>query len=313
MNRSALTRKTRASAPLLSSALAGCLFLSTALATNPQDASGPDTIQGVQGLSLSTLSTNTLLTWPSDPRESFLVLARSNATPEAQWTVLTNHMPASSDTNRTAFLDIGGAAHVRSGSNLLDYYCVLLIPDFWINPKGTKLDGGPQHSGADFLPIYTGTSETDEFNRPFEMHVEMLVDSDRASEEEAMDLRVAVDDGVERVNLGTLKKPCWAYATGFWLLHDQLTDRSHTLQLRTLLRLNLLVGPGEQFFAITNSSVRVVTTSHQQNPPQDTNSWWGQRLGSGFARKLPTSQADTDEIKNQAHSQIKARPFDLTR
>jgi hypothetical protein len=264
-----------------------------------------------------------LLTWPSDPRETFLVLARSNASPETQWTVLTNHLPASTLTTSTTFLDRGGAARPQAGQpkpNLRDLYCVLLIPDFWTSPDGANLDGGPQHCGADFIPIYTGTSEIDPYNRPFVLHVEMLVDSERASEEEAIDLRAAVDDGVERVNLGTGKGPRWAYATGFWLQHDQLTNGLHTLQLRTLLRLNTLVGPGEQFLTITNPSARLLATKYPAgqaggkaaSQSKADQSWWSHRLGSDFRRKTPPGQTENQPSPEAVpKAQLIARPLDL--
>ncbi len=278
MNRRAPARKTLAAAASLArtGALAACLALSTAFAVDQQATSESD---NVRGLSLHTQSTNVVLAWPSDPRESFLVLARSNPAPETLWAILTNHMPATSGTNCTTFLDIGGASHdqvVYMNTNLPDLYRVLLIPDFWLNPEGVQLDGGPQHCGGDFLPIYDGTSETDPYKRPFNLHVELVVDSERATEEEAIDLRAAVDDAVERVNLGTLKHPRWICATGFWLQHDLLANGPHTLQLRTLLRLNLLVGPGEQFLTITNPSVRVVTTNAITFPE------WNSQVGGNW-------------------------------
>ena len=107
---------------MLAAVLIGSLVLFATCAAISQDSSGSD---NVRGLSCLTQSTNVLLTWPSDPRESFLVLARSNASPETQWTILTNHLPASPLTNSTAFLDIGGSARPHAGqpkSNLRDFY-----------------------------------------------------------------------------------------------------------------------------------------------------------------------------------------------
>jgi hypothetical protein len=58
-----------------------------------------------------------------------------------------------------------------------------------------------------------------------------------------------------------MNNPHWVGATGFWLHHAMFANGLHTLQLRTLLRLNNLVGPGEQYLTITNPSVRVLTTN----------------------------------------------------
>ena len=238
-------------------ALTACLYLLAAFAAKAQDQSRSNS---VQGLSIRMDSTNVTAPLRLD-------------------CALTNRLPALPVANTTTFLDPGGTARLQSGqskSNLLDLYCVLLVPDFWSNPGGAVLDGGPQKSGADFLPIYTGTPETDEFLRPFVLHVDLVVDSERATEEEAIDLKAAVDDAVERVNLGTLANPSWAYATGFWLQHDLLANGPHTLQLRTLVELNTLVGPGEQFLTVTNASVRVLTTNAV------TFSDWGSGLGGSL-------------------------------
>jgi len=243
------------SALLLLAGIATCPMPSALSANTPAHSQDSAASYSVRGLSLLPQSTNVALTWPSDPRESFLILVRSNPVPEAHWTILTNHMPAAAATNRTTFLDLGGATRPRLGpltNRLADFYSVIVIPDFWSSPAGALLDGGPHKSGADFLPIYTGSTATDPFERPFNLHVDMLVDTERASEDEAIDLRAAVDDSVEHVNLGTAKQPRWAYSDGFWLQHDQLTNGTHTLQLRTLLTLNILVGPGEQFLTIAH-------------------------------------------------------------
>ena len=306
------------SALLLLAGIATCPMPSALSANTPAHSQDSAASYSVRGLSLLPQSTNVALTWPSDPRESFLILVRSNPVPEAHWTILTNHMPAAAATNRTTFLDLGGATRPRLGpltNRLADFYSVIVIPDFWSSPAGALLDGGPHKSGADFLPIYTGSTATDPFERPFNLHVDMLVDTERASEDEAIDLRAAVDDSVEHVNLGTAKQPRWAYSDGFWLQHDQLTNGTHTLQLRTLLTLNILVGPGEQFLTIANPSVRVLTAkapagktgsevTTQGNAGQ---SWWSQRLPPGFRRK--TQDQATPEAASQ-HKLI-ARPLDL--
>ena len=115
-------------------------------------------------------------------------MVRSNPASDNQWTILANPLQASPLTNRTAFLDIGAATRPHPGhtnSDARDLYCVLLIPDFWVSPQGATLDGGPEHCGADFIPIYTGSPETDPSQRPFWLHVEMVLDSDRATEEES--------------------------------------------------------------------------------------------------------------------------------
>ena len=321
---SALRPHQRLAALLLLAGIVTSPLHSAFCASTPTHSQDSAASYSVRGLSPLTRSSSVVLTWPSDPRESFLILVRSNPVPEAHCTTLTNHMPAAVGTNRTTFIDFGGTGRPRVGpltNTPADFYCVLVIPDFWFSPAGVLLDGGPLKSGADFLPIYTGTPETDEFDRPFNLHVEMLVDTERASEEEAIDLRAAVEDEIERVNLGTAKKPRWAYSAGFWLQHDQLTNGFHTLQLRTLLTLNTLVGPGEQFLTITNQSVTVMITNGPAGQAgrktsasrQATENWWDKRLGPRFVRQAPPSQADAPPGAPAAPKvRLTARPLDLS-
>jgi hypothetical protein len=237
------------------------VLLCCALAAYSQDPPEPGS---VEGLSLRIESTNVVLTWPSDPRESFLVLGRSNAMPETQWTILANSLRASPLTKQTNFRDAGGAALAQPGQstyNLLGFYRVIVLPDFWFNVDEVRLDGGPQRCGEDFIPFYHGNPGWDEFSRIFGLHVDLVIDAERATEEEAIALPAAVDEDIERVNFGTMKKPRWVPVSGFWLRHDLLANGPHTLQLRTSLRLNNLVGLGDQFLTLTNSSVRVWTTN----------------------------------------------------
>lgn len=245
--------------PASLAAWVGCLALSPAACS--QDSLEPGSLEGL----LARIdSTNVVLSWPSDPRESFLVLSRSNAMPETPWMVLANPLRAAPRTNLTTFYHAGGGARAQSGqahSNLLDLYRVLVLPDFWFNMEGVRLDGGPQQCGADFIPFYYGNPGRDEFSRIFNLHVDLIIDGDRATEEEAIAAQTAVDEAIERVNFGTTRNPRWRCTAGFWLRHDMLANGFHSLQLRTSLHLNNLVGTGEQLLTITNPAVRVWTTN----------------------------------------------------
>jgi hypothetical protein len=88
--------------------------------------------------------------------------------------------------------------------------------------------------------------------------------------------------------------------------------------LRTLLRLNTLVGPGEQFLTITNKSVIVMTTNKPAGSAsrtssassQSAGSWWAERLGTRFVRNSPSNQAENQP--NPKAARLIARPLDLS-
>jgi hypothetical protein len=202
----------------------------------------------VEGLNFQTVSTNVLLAWPSDRRESFVVLWRSNAAVETPWIVLTNQLRAASAGERTAFCDVGAATREQMlVTNLFALYRVFVIPDFWFDMNGVELNGGPKHCGEDFLPLYIGTKETDPFGR----EITLVVDGKWSGEE----------DAVERINFGTLNQPHWAYSRGFWFKHDLLANGEHILQLQTLLRLNNIVGDWSWTVTVTNAPVRIRVTN----------------------------------------------------
>jgi hypothetical protein len=204
----------------------------------------------VAGLRAEATATNVTLTWPSDTRESFVVLWRSNATYRAQWIVLTNQMCAGPN-NRTIFLDTAGLTRIQEDAartNLIGLYVVYVIPDFWFDMEGITLNGGPQNPGEDFLPFYYGIGGTG-FPRP---DVGLMVDGEEAGWGPIH---------VERVNFGKVKKPRWTYAAGFWFRHDIVSNGEHALQLRSMLSLNNFVGEWSQDIFLTNKSVRVRVTN----------------------------------------------------
>jgi hypothetical protein len=186
-----------------------------------------------------------VLTWPSDPRESFAVLWRSNTHWQTPWTILTNQLPASHSAPQTTFRDLGAFRRLATTStNLPDYYRVFVIPDFWFDMSGIQLDGGPEHCGEDFLPLYSGTKDTWGLFRP---EIALLVDGGGFSTQEA----------IERINFGTLEKPRWAYSRGLWFPHEALSNGWHTLQLSARLSLNNSVGDWSWEITMTNKPVRV--------------------------------------------------------
>jgi hypothetical protein len=224
--------------------------------SNVSAASSPDIIDraGVAGLQLQVESTNIMLTWPSAPRESFVVLWRSNATFQTPWVVLTNQLFASSATNKTSFYDIGAlsrAPAMATNTNLDGLYRVFVIPDFWFNMKGVVLSGGPQNPGEDFLPFYFGGSETDLLQPWVELFVDGKDQNTGAGQGEGTD--------IERVNFGTPQKPDWVYAVGLWFQHDLLTNGIHTLQLRSQFTLNNFIGTWSQYLTVSNRPVQVRT------------------------------------------------------
>jgi hypothetical protein len=250
----------------------------------------------VEGLSFRTVSANVVLEWPSQPRESFAVLWRSNPTPETPWVVLSSQLRARSDTNRTTFCHIGASARAQNmltNSGLPDLYRVFVIPDFWFDMEWITLTGGPKNPGEDFLPFYYGSRVTG----VFKPRTELLVDGEPAG------VGSTLDEDMQRVNFGTVDKPQWAYAAGFWFDHGAFAGGEHTLQLQSLLALNSFVGDWSWSVTLTNRPVRVRTAPRRAEEEakgsekllgsrrvQAQLSWWGRRLGPGFVRKRPSPQ-----------------------
>jgi hypothetical protein len=239
--------------------LAGCIVVSFGCVAYCSDIVEPGSLEG---LLIRTESTNVVLTWPSDPRESFVVLWRSNANWQTPWTVLTNQLHASSKTNQTAFYDrefLGRVPTVVTNTSFTEFYRVFVIPDFWFDLDGVTLSGGPKNPGEDFLPFYHGSKETG----IFKPHVSMLVDGkdENFGEEDIQRVNFSTEEDVQKVNFSTTTKPRWSYADGFWFKHDRIPNGEHNLQLTTLLTLNNFVGDFSQYLTLTNKPVRVWATN----------------------------------------------------
>lgn len=234
---------------------AGFLSVSQCCAGEESDAATP---ASVAGLVIRKDATNIVLTWPSDPRESFAVLWRSNATMEASWLTLTNPLPAAPNKTKTSFSDHGALNRFNPAEiNLAELYRVFVIPDFWFDLNGVEL-----HGGEDFLPFYSGNKETWDLFKP---HVSLLVNGEESFMGESR-FDFGTDEAIERVNFGTRKKPRWAYARGLWFQHDTLPNGEYTLQLAAQLTLNLIVGDATQYVTFTNKPVRVRITNEINYP-----------------------------------------------
>ena len=75
--------------------------------------------ESVTGPRVHAESTNVWLSWPSDLRESFMILWRSDGALEARWIVLADCLRASSRSNQTCFCDSGGRARTRAAQALV--------------------------------------------------------------------------------------------------------------------------------------------------------------------------------------------------
>jgi hypothetical protein len=248
----------------------------------------------VAGLRVETESTNVLLTWPTDPRETFAVLWRSNTHWQTPWVVLTNQLRASPSAAQTTFRDLGALPRLlTTNTNLADSYRVFAVPDFWFDMSGVQFEGGPEHCGEDFLPFYYGTTET----RMFKPQLELLVDG------QSHGVGSTVDENVQRVNFGTVEKPRWAYTAGFWFHHGQLPDGEHILQIQSRFELNNTVGPWSWSVTLTSRPVRVCVAPWRAEEEvkggqkllgirraRAQPSWWERRLGRSFVRKRPTPE-----------------------
>jgi|GEM_PF-3366286 len=211
--------------------------------------------ESVDGLTVHREANGVVLTWPSHPREKFVVLWRPEKTIEAVWIELTNQMSAAAMTNLTVFRDTDAftrAPAMLTNENLADFYRVFVIPDFWFDMDGVELRGGP-NCGEDFLPFYTGSKESGTL---FEPHVSVLVNGEEFCTD-GSELDFDTEKSIELVNFGTGKRPYWAHARGFWFWHDTLPNGEYTLQLKTVLRLNLYIGDSGQELILTNKPVRV--------------------------------------------------------
>jgi hypothetical protein len=226
----------------------------------------------VEGFHVETMSNNVVLSWPSDPQESFVVLWRSNANYKTQWLILTNQMRAVSNSDQTVFIDANGLNRFRgeAKTNLMNLYGVHVIPDFWFDTRGITVDGRP---GGDFFPFYYGSGES-----IFKPQVQFLVDGNG--------LYDVVED-FERINFGTPKNPKWFCVSGILFRHNDLPKGKHRLQLVSILTLNNLVGPWTQDLMLSNTPVQIQVSSKTNDE-----SWLGQRLGGGCnstsANEIPT-------------------------
>jgi hypothetical protein len=228
--------------------LLGCITVALCDTASSADI---DELESVADLHFETKTNDVMLTWPSDPRENFVVLWRSNDTWQTPWTVLTNQLRASSNTKQTRFLDCGALSRTQqkvAETNCAGFYRVFVIPDFWFDLEGVVLSGVQKNPGEDFLPLYRGNKETAVF-RP---QVSLLVDGRDESFGE---------EDIQRVNFGAEAKPNWKYANGFWFRHDIFANGNHTLQLKTLLTLNTFVGDFSQYVTVTNRPVHVRVTN----------------------------------------------------
>src|ERR1017187_3824130 len=65
----------------------------------------PSQTFAIEGLKISVPSTNVVLSWPSDPSETYIIQYRNTLNGTDSWTTLTDYFPADSTTNITFFVD----------------------------------------------------------------------------------------------------------------------------------------------------------------------------------------------------------------
>lgn len=221
------------------------------------DDSGIIDTPSVAALSAKIESTNIVLTWPSDARESFVVLWRSNANYQSPWIVLTNQFRVAANNKETRFIDFGGwkRLQMQTETNLLKFYAVYVIPDFWFNLQGVTISGE-----SNFLPFYCGIQGPG-FPEP---DVGLVVDGEEAGWGPIL---------IKQANFGDTKNPRWVFVRGLSFRNDLVPDGKHTLQLRSQLALNNFVGQWTQDIFLSNSPIEVTIS---RKPVK--NSWSSQRL-----------------------------------
>lgn len=70
----------------------------------------------IEGLKISVPSTNVVLSWPSDPSETYIIQYRNSLSATDSWTPLTDYLPADSTTNITFFVDPNPVQYGSIGS-----------------------------------------------------------------------------------------------------------------------------------------------------------------------------------------------------
>jgi hypothetical protein len=102
----------------------------------------------VQSLQFQKDGNAVVLSWPSDPRETFVVLWRSNSTVETPWRVLDGQLRAAAGTNCTMFHHTNAVTAPAS-----ELYRVFVVPDFWFNMQGLYGDFPPHASEIEPRPL----------------------------------------------------------------------------------------------------------------------------------------------------------------
>ena len=70
----------------------------------------------IEGLKISVPSTNVVLSWPSDPSETYIIQYRNTLSATDSWTTLADYYPADSSTNITFFVDSNPVQYGSSAS-----------------------------------------------------------------------------------------------------------------------------------------------------------------------------------------------------
>src|ERR1035437_460486 len=70
----------------------------------------------IEGLQISVPSTNAVLSWPSDPSETYIVQYRNTLDATDSWATLADYYPADSSTNITFFVDANPVQYGSSSS-----------------------------------------------------------------------------------------------------------------------------------------------------------------------------------------------------
>jgi hypothetical protein len=267
----------------------------------------PDSIEGLQ---VRANTNATILSWPSDPRETFVVLWHPNLNHATAWIVLTNQLRAAKGTNFTAFTDALTTDRIQKMSGNIpasSLYRVLVIPDFWFESSTETMAGGPKNPDEDFIPFYYGTTNSD----IFQPQIEMFVDGQDDPEDSG-------DKTVQLINFGSLEHPKWCSSSGFWLNHSALSNGLHKIQLRTTLTLNNLVGDNGQYLVVYSKTAEILTAKSAPNGKQSPSSgelrgaqlltkqrsvprpstWWDCKLGHSFVRQIPSAEEQT---RNRIH------------
>lgn len=109
----------------------------------------------IEGLQISVQCSNVVLSWPSQPGESYIVQYRPDLVPTTQWITLTNYMPPDDGTNITIFVHTNVVQHPNCGTGSSSSAAIFsgeTSEPIWASePLAMRIDGTGVSSQSQFF------------------------------------------------------------------------------------------------------------------------------------------------------------------